>query len=244
MDKRALHSVQDWFDACPPKGGLDQWKDGYSAKESAKAWFREQHLSLPREIASLLESCSDLRGFRLGTVTPELRTKLDGFRNGRNADVVAFGVAKGGRTLIAVEAKASESFGPLIGERLETAITTKVPKRINALSQAIFGRPVVSVDTSLAQIRYQLLHAVAGAVIEAKERGAEQVLFAVHYFPNGRRPISEAFSDFSNFVTALWPGSRVEEGCAVRVTLPGSDRIPAEMPLYIGWATARSEKQG
>ena len=129
----AVYSVEQWFNACPPKGGEKQWKDGYGAKESAKAWFREGHLTLPRELGSLLESHPSFQQFRLGTVTPEVCTKLDEFRQGRNADAVVTGLASGKRTLLAIEAKASETFGEEIEDRLRSAINgTNVPERINA----------------------------------------------------------------------------------------------------------------
>src|SRR5258705_13533427 len=84
VENVAIYSVEEWQKSCPPKGGDKQWKDGYSAKESAKAWFREGHLTLPRELGSLLESHEAFMRFRLATVTPEVCTRLDDFRQGRN----------------------------------------------------------------------------------------------------------------------------------------------------------------
>ena len=48
---------------------------------------------------------------KLGTVIPEVCTKLDAYRQGRNADAIVMGVSGGRRTLVAVEAKAAEDFG-------------------------------------------------------------------------------------------------------------------------------------
>jgi hypothetical protein len=111
VDNVAIYPVDEWQHSCPPKGGDKQWKDGYSAKESARAWFREGLLSLPRELGSLLESHEAFTRCRLGTVTPEVCTRLDEYRRGRNADAIVTGMAGGRRTLIAIEAKASETFG-------------------------------------------------------------------------------------------------------------------------------------
>jgi len=239
INRVAVYSVEDWFQACPPKGGEKQWKDGYSAKESAKAWFRRGHLTLPRELASLLESHRDLTGFRLGTVTPEVCTRLDDYRQGRNADVVVTGTANGKRTLIAIEAKASENFGEQIDDRLRSALSgTNVHDRINGLAEAVFGRPVLTIDPALGDLRYQLLHALAATVIEATERGAEQAVFAVHYFPNPRREMQDTFADFCNFTRTIDPAADVTDGTLAKVAIPGSATIANDLPLYIGWATA------
>lgn len=237
----AVYSVEEWSRACPPKGGEKHWKDGYSAKESAKAWFREGHVTLPRELASLLESHRDFVGFRLGTVSPEVCTKLDDYRQGRNADAVVTGTSKGRRTLIAIEAKAAENFGEEIEARLRSALSgTNVHDRINGLAEAVFGRPVLTIDPALGGLRYQLLHALAGTVIEATERGAEQAVFAVHHFPNPRRDTEETFADFSKFVGALGIEGDVAPGALRRVQIPGSPTIDKSMPIYVGWATAPS----
>ena len=237
--RKALYSIEDWYESCPPKGGARQWRDGYSAKESAKAWFRDDNLSMPIELTDLLESRPELAGFRFGTVTPEVCTRLDEYKQGRNADAIVSGVSGGRRTLIAVEAKASEDFGQEIGDRLLSAIAhTKVPSRIDALAEAVFGRRVTMVDPVLRGLRYQLLHALAGAVIEARNSKADQAVLAVHYFPNSRRPMKDTFGDFQRFVDTLAPDRQVTPGVAIRVRIHGSEFVPAEMPLFVGWASA------
>ena len=234
-----MHSVDEWFTACPPKGGAKQWKDGYSAKESAKAWFREGHLALPPELQALMSSTPEFSGFTLGTATPEVCTRLDDFKQGRNSNVIVSGLAGGRRTIVAVEAKASEDFGPEIGARLLSAIAhTKVPSRIDGLAEAVFGRHITTVDPELAGLRYQLLHALAGAAIEARKRKADQALFAIHYFSNSRRPMEDTFADFERFVQTLAPGTGMVPGRAVRVMLRGSNTHPSRHSALFGWATA------
>jgi Domain of unknown function (DUF6946) len=239
VDNVAIYSVEEWEHSCPPKGGDKQWKDSYSAKESAKAWFREGHLTLPRELGSLLESHEHFMRFRLGTVTPEVCTRLDEFRQGRNADAIVTGTAGGRRTLIAIEAKAAENFGEQIDARLRSALSgTNVHERINGLAEAVFGRPVLTVDAKLGRLRYQLLHALAATVIEATARRADQAVFAVHYFPNTRRDMDETFEDFRSFVRTLQGEAEISKGRLVRVNIPGSTTISKDMPLFVGWATA------
>ena len=34
-----IESLSEWFDKCPPQKGIAHWKDGRSAKETAKLWL-------------------------------------------------------------------------------------------------------------------------------------------------------------------------------------------------------------
>ena len=51
---RAILSVEDWRTYAPPKRGDVQWKDGRSAMELAKAWFRGGVLAAPEELLTAL----------------------------------------------------------------------------------------------------------------------------------------------------------------------------------------------
>jgi len=49
-DGKPIRSIDDWFNLAPPKKGRKQWKDGRSAKELAKAWFRTGRAKVPEEL--------------------------------------------------------------------------------------------------------------------------------------------------------------------------------------------------
>lgn len=50
---REITSVEQWLEHAPPAGATRHWKDGRSAKELAKAWFRSGQPQVPREIFDL-----------------------------------------------------------------------------------------------------------------------------------------------------------------------------------------------
>lgn len=239
VDRQKIFSVEDWFETCPPKKRDAHWKDGYSAKEAAKSWFRHGEPRVPSELTALFSTALEFADLRIATVHPEIQTKLDDYQGGRNADLLLLGAAGKVPVAVSVEAKAGEQFGPVIGPYVQKAVTSKIPSRIEALSQAIFGRPVVSYDKEIVTLRYQLLHALAGAAIEAHDRGAARAAMVVHYFPNPRTSEEESFEDFELFVKAVGePDQVVRPGQMVRVTLPGGARVPLQAEVWVGWASA------
>jgi hypothetical protein len=50
-----ISSIDEWFIKCPPKRGMLQWKDGRSAKETAKHWIN----GIPQPFTDLF------KGFKL-----------------------------------------------------------------------------------------------------------------------------------------------------------------------------------
>ena len=90
-----------------------------------------------------------------------------------------FGTANGGRTLVALEAKADEDFGPYAHDALvevDAKPASNLPARIDALTKLIFG------DVDGSDLRYQLLHGLAATVLQAQAREADQAVFAIHEF--------------------------------------------------------------
>src|SRR5262245_60293951 len=46
-DRHEIRDLDAWLDHAPPENGAAQWRDGYSAKEQAKAWLRAGDPSVP-----------------------------------------------------------------------------------------------------------------------------------------------------------------------------------------------------
>ena len=180
-DGKVITGIDDWFSFSPPAKGAKQWKDGRSAKELAKAWFRTGKPQMPDELVSLLQSNSLTHGFQAEVGIPEKETVLDDFKgSGRNHDLILIGKTDTERILIAIEAKTDEAFGEKIGAYMESSEQanprSQVPERIHQLAMGVFGH------TNVKDLRYQLLHAVAGTLIEAKNQGASVAVLVIHEF--------------------------------------------------------------
>lgn len=234
-----IRSIEDWFSYAPPKKGELQWKDKRSAKELARSWFRNNVPKPPDELVSLLEAKFGA-GITFDEAKPECIIELDDFAGEhRNCDLVVLCKAGAKRMVINVEAKADEPFGDLIGEYFDrkTGSGSKVPERIRQLSLALFGRVP---DEAIRKLRYQLLHAAAATLIEAKDNGAELGLFLVHEFRsaslNSNR-LAQNATDWENFVRAFpeLAAARIEKNQILGpVSVPGGGRVPHSVPLHLG----------
>jgi len=104
-----ITSVDDWFRHAPPKGGADQWRDGRSAKEFARAWVDSGSVSIPAELLALLASHPDTASAVLEGAEPEARIAFDRHRGEvRNADLAVSAALDGVPLAITIEAKADE----------------------------------------------------------------------------------------------------------------------------------------
>lgn len=252
---RSIVSVEDWFHQAPPARGLLHWKDGRSAKESAKAWLRTGHPTVPLEILAVLNTHPLTQGFIGAEAIPEAVIRLDDLAGGqRNADVLLIGKSPRGKVLVTVEAKVDESFGELIGPYYDDHPRPKsrLQDRIDSLASAIFTG---GLDDRVRGMRYQLLHATAATLIEAARRGATVAVFLVHVFetPLARAgKLIENQTDWNAFRSLLapdpyWVGDHLHEpqmdGIGKRLygpyAVPGDGWVPPGMPLLLGYCKVK-----
>ncbi|BCO11361.1 hypothetical protein GEOBRER4_n1903 [Citrifermentans bremense] len=181
--------ISCWEDWTRPKREY-HWKEGRSAMELAKAWFRGEKLSVPTELQTLLFSTSLLREVKLLNGVPEKVTRLPMRGEGRNHDLALIGETGDHRVTVCIEAKADEAFGnETVSEywqramkRRESGISTKAPERIQALLQMV-GHPEIPTDKlRWGAVRYQLLAAMCGTALQAKIDSSSLALFVVHEF--------------------------------------------------------------
>jgi hypothetical protein len=252
-DGDPIRDIEEWFAHSPPARGELQWKDTYSAKELARAWLRP---APPSELLELLASHGDLADMDVDAAWPEREIPLENppfGGNTRNADLIAVGRCRKGRLVIAVEAKSNEPLGDLIGpyvlqkQQLERS---RVPERIDNLTRALFGRPVVGpdgLDPALATLRCQLLHATAAAVFEAQRREADIAVCVTHTFASSRtdkapEDMATNAHDHAAFVTAL-AGYEPTTPVAGPVDIPGHRTQRFELNpfngLYLAHLTTR-----
>jgi len=128
---------------------------------------------------------------------------------------------------VSIEAKADEPFGQeIVGEYFEKMTgcpESHVPERITLLLKGVLG---VGPDNEDARtLRHQLLTAVAGAMKDAQEYGAETVMVIVHEFIGATDPnkVRGNADDLNNFVRLLSRG-RIE------AIIPGEIAGPFEAP--------------
>lgn len=202
-------SIEDWRKLHSER----HWKKGYSAHQIAHAW-ENANPKLPREIAALFYGPVELLA-----AIPEHKTPLPGGRAPSQSDLLVFVRIKNRVCAVTVEGKKDEGFGTTVGEWSKNASSGKV-KRLKSITAD------VGLDYPPAgEIRYQLLHRTAAAVIEAGRFNADCAATLVHSFS----PQHESFGDFATFLSAFGIRSAKRDKI-YKTTKPGID-------LYLGWAS-------
>ena len=192
------------------------WRQGYSAMSAALSWEDAQNLAsgLPPEIAAVFGAGADLV-----YAIPEHKVALPGGGRASQCDVFALIKADGQTIAVAVEAKVSEPFGPNVGDWLNDASKGKVERltAICALLGCAYPPP--------PDLRYQLFHRTAAAVLEAARLKTAAAAMVVQSFS----PEHRWFGDFTAFCHYL--GHAATRATAVVHTLPTGT------PLTLAWVT-------
>jgi len=208
---------EDWknFLAEPDK----QWRSGYSAKALAYCW--EEAQGFPDSVKQVFQNSSFpvLQEIEFLFGFPEHKVSLpSGSRPSQN-DIFVLGRSQGQFISIAVEGKVSEPFGPTVFE-WNTQSSPGKERRLSYLCD-LLG---ISIDRP-KDIRYQLLHRTASALIEAERFGASCAIMLVHSFSQ----LHEWLEDYYAFLSLYG-----KNGDANSVTLVG-ERNGIE--LYLSWVT-------
>ncbi len=243
-DGRVIADLEDWRVRAGPKRA-EQWKDGRSAKEAARAWLGAAP-AIPKAVGEVLTQHQDFGEFQRWEAEPEKQVRFDKFRGEPpNIDVLLIGHDTDGPVVAAIEAKADEPFGYTVARTLAAAERrlAKNPRskgvaRLQQLTAAILG---VKPET-VTDVRYQLLTATAAVVAEADRWSAERAVLIVHEFVTDEttdaRHLANA-SDLDAFVSLLSRGvvGSVPAGALVGpFTLPGG-AAARPIRLYVGKAT-------
>jgi hypothetical protein len=195
----------------------EHWQPGASAMTVAAAWEAASD-SLPPEITQILDSSKEkyLQKQDLILALPEWQVQLPGGVTTSNTDVLAICRNNLGLCILGVEAKVLEDFGPLLAEKRAEAS----PGQIKRLA---YLHDLLGAEHFDDEIRYQLLHRTASALLTAREFHAAAAVMLVHAFdtPPERR------SDFKAFAAVM----KANE-IAPLVYKVGSFTDPA---LYLAW---------
>jgi hypothetical protein len=183
-----ITSLADWLQLAPPRSH-DQWVDGRSAKEVARAWLEENGVKLPREVDAALTAHPMFGPVIAWEAEPEARLPFDKFAGEtRNSDLAVIVQDSSGSYVLAVEAKADEPFGETVGETFAAALETRIGNpRSNGLARIEFLatqqlKPRIGCAAKATDLRYQLLTACAGAVVEAHRRNLARAVMLIHEF--------------------------------------------------------------
>jgi hypothetical protein len=196
-----------------------QWKDGYSAKAAAERW--EASSGWPPEIAQQFEAVG-WGPTELLIALPEWKTPLPGGERASQTDVFTLVRTSIGVVACGVEAKVAESFDKTVGEWSVSASIGKQQRLAHLCELLGLSNPPPS------ELRYQLLHRTAAALIEAERFGCVGAAMIVHSFSAEKLWLR----DFQAFASAL--------GVAVGVDAPALAHARGGMPLLLGWACGPS----
>lgn len=234
----SIETIHEWFYKCPPKGKEKHWKNGRSAKETAKHWVH----TIPKQF---LETLKD-KEYSYELCSPEYVTKFDNYKGeGRNHDLLLIAKDKEGKkVVISIESKADEPFGDSIDKRIKAAENTKnkndnsrALERIEDLRLALFRE----LNDNQLDLRYQLLTALAGTIAEAKIKSANTAFFLVQTFVSDEINIekhNQNQSDLNNFLNVFIKDkhSKIENNEVLGPFKIGTNNefLSSEIDLWIG----------
>ncbi len=202
---------------------------------------------MPCEIDDVLTRHPDFGRVLDWRAEPEVRLRLDRFPGEpRNTDLLVELKDAQGPFLMAVEAKADEPFGELLGDALAAAIDRKLANprsngilRIQQLCTALLG-PRGKGSVPAKRIRYQLLTACAGVLAEAERRCCTRALMLVQEFDTPRTTAENHrrnAHDFDAFIRRLSCGTvaAIKHNEIVGpFVVPGEPLLSVPTQLYIG----------
>lgn len=190
------------------------WKSGKSARTLAHCW--EASAGMPAEVEHLM---ADAFGpAQLLCAVPEHKTALPGGDTESQSDILALVRHSRGLATYTIEGKVDESFDKTVSTWSKTASSGKI-ERLTFLCATL------GLQSCPPDLRYQLLHRTASALIEAERFDAALAGMIVHSFSPERR----WFADFAYFVRLLGGGD-AEPGQVTIINTPSS------RPLALGWA--------
>jgi hypothetical protein len=206
--------ITRWEEWTRPKRDY-QWKEGRSAMELAKAWFRTGRLAVPTELNGLFRSEVRFEGLTFQHAVPELITRLPERGEGRNHDLWLLGQTRREQVTVCVEAKADEPFGDnTVGSylahclrRRRRGISTRAPERIAALLQMVDPERSNAGHSPWNHIQYQLLTAVCGTRLQTQIDCSHVGILLVHVFetdattPQKLEINADAFAEFVSVLT-------------------------------------------
>lgn len=214
--------VETWkrFLADPEK----HWQPGFSAMSTALSW--ENADGLPPEIEAVFSNSDEigLRDAQLALAIPEYKVRLKGGIRPSQNDVFALLTSSAGLISMVVEGKGREDFDvTLEGWKQKTSNHGFQARMAHILANIGLSGPMPG------NIRYQLLHRTASAVIEANRFHAKYAVMVVQSFEEDDS--KNHFSDFAAFLDLY--GKRGKKGILIHL------RDSPGCRLYAAWVRCK-----
>lgn len=208
-------------DVIPHLGKPTHWKQGRSAKAVADSWFQAN--DVPPRVRAVLDQSPEFSGAELIDAWLERCTDL-GDRRGSASQTDLLAVLGLGDELavMGVEAKVTESFGPLVSEWIGEGGEGKEDRLQRLCDLLGFDRSAVG------DLRYQLFHRTAAAILEARRYRAKRAVLMVHSFCEN----ATGLSDFEAFFARMGVQGAGRDKLSEPVQVAGVE-------LWIGWASDR-----
>jgi hypothetical protein len=191
------------------------WKEGYAAYTLAHRW--EKATGFPNEIKEALDSVPALEDLELLMAIPEYKVSLPGGDAASQNDIFCLARIRHGLVSIMVEGKLNEPFGPLVNEWYADPSPGKV-KRLRFLCRTLGLDP-----DQVQDVRYQLLHRTAAAILEAKRFKALTAAMLVHSFS----PTYTRFEDYAAFADLFETYTSMDQ-------VHSAGKI-GDIDLYLAW---------
>jgi hypothetical protein len=243
-------TLADWHRLAPPTSP-HHWREYRSAYELAHAWTEGDGA---KRLSAVLQVREELAGLRLERGIAERKSWFDDIPGRpRQHDLLLNGTMNAGRLVVGLEAKADEPFDLNLAEYRANArrrsAGTRAPERLDRLTSAFFGVTLHD-DPTLGPLRYQVLAALAGTLVECPHIGATVGVLAVHEFVTPETDAAKRrrnASDLDAFVARLGPAPRVAgpDGgwVAGPFVVPGNRFLPNDVPLYVAKVISPVERR-
>jgi hypothetical protein len=216
----------------------EQWKSGFSAKALAHCW--EQARGFPGSVRAAFAAAEEplFHDLELLLAIPEHRVALPGGSRASQNDL--FVLARSPKTsavlAMTVEGKVEESLDETVDDwrRRRAAEQLKKDRPAEPSAQAqerlrFLCRLLEFDEPHVGDLRYQLLHRTASALLEAQRFGAVHALMLVHSFSRS----DSWFDDYARFAEQMHAAAAIGKIAGVGKR--------AGIELYLGWV--RGEKQ-
>jgi hypothetical protein len=165
---------------------IGHWREKFSAVSLAYAWTGQD--GFPASVNALFQTSAVFGAAELVDGFFERQTSLeDGIAGFSQTDLLVIARINAGLAVIAVEGKCIESFDKTVAGFINKDVhQEKRIARVEGLCNLLGIK-----RTEADDLRYQLFHRTAAAVLEAKRYAASTALLLIHSFGSGDRSQSE-----------------------------------------------------